>query len=111
MNPAASQVLRRRRAGCPFELWLFDAKFFFVSGFRGNAFARLFCLNLFSFRAVREQLQVIIYHRGGPVKKRGRLRWQYLIGCGWRAARRKRFRAWEKASLRSGRLSRKRREK
>jgi hypothetical protein len=34
MTPAANQVLRRRRAGCPFELWLFDAKFFFVSGFR-----------------------------------------------------------------------------
>jgi hypothetical protein len=31
MTPAASQVLRLRRAGCPFELWLFDGKFFFVS--------------------------------------------------------------------------------
>jgi hypothetical protein len=33
--------------------------------------------NLFSFRAVREQLQVTIYHRSGSVKKRGRLWRQY----------------------------------
>jgi hypothetical protein len=33
--------------------------------------------NLLSFRAVREQLQVTIYHRSGSAKKRGRLWRQY----------------------------------
>ena len=49
------------------------------------------CVNLFSFRAVREQLQVVIYHRDGSAMYSGRCTWQYLFRCGWGGRGRKRF--------------------